>query len=141
MLRSDRSESDVSLAPVPSGNDFPDEGEETYPASWELAQALERVDLSLPQEYELEAMANEMLSHLAAYATASAAGRAARHLGDHRRAEELGRQAAFNRAAVAVMQYRYPKAKAMADEIADLQARRARKNRQAALKDLAEGQP
>ncbi len=95
---------------------------------------LESVDMTLPKEYEAELMASEMLAHLQNYKQAKAAYQAARNLGQHDRAEQLSKQVTFSRLAVALIQSQYPEAKAIADQLALANVKRAETTRKAMLK-------
>ena len=94
---------------------------------------LEKADLTLPPEFEADIMAAEMLAHLANYKKFAAANKAARHSGDHARAEQMYKELAFSRMAVAIIQATHPKAKVIADEIAIFRAQKAALERKAVL--------
>lgn len=90
-----------------------------------------KVDISLPQEYELDIMAKMLLDHLGAYHQAHQAWRAARNGQDKVRTTQLFEQWNFNQAAAAIIQHEFPKAKALADEMGGLLAKAAQASRKA----------
>ena len=94
-----------------------------------------KVDLSLPQEYELEVMADQLLAHLGSYRQNWQAWRAARNTGDHANAKRLFDQMQFNKLTSAIIQASYPRAKALADELGQIRAKTARDNRKRALEN------
>ncbi len=95
---------------------------------------LKAADLGLPQEFKIEAMAEELLEHISSYHKAKAANQAARHSGDHVKAEQMYRLMAFSRLAAAIIQAENPGVKAIADDIGFFRAKRVREQRDA-LKD------
>ena len=94
---------------------------------------LERVDLVLPPEFMLEAMAEELLEHTATYHKAKAANKSARNSGDHAKAEQMFRLMAYSRLAAAIIQAENPGVKAIADQIAEFRAKRIKDTRATAL--------
>ena len=94
---------------------------------------LETVDLKLSPSFELDIMAAELLEHLANYHKAKAAVKAARHQGDHARAEQMYKLMKFSKMAGAVIQSDFPGAKALADQIGEVRAKQARLNRLALM--------
>ena len=77
-------------------------------------EALESVDLDVPGAFLDEIMAAEMMGLLSEYHKTVNGASAARHVGDHQRAEALTKQEAFLRAAIARIQHFYPNAKGIA---------------------------
>jgi len=92
-----------------------------------------KVDDSLPPEYELELMAGQMLEHIAAYKQARQNMRSARNAGNHSQAESFLKQMNFNRTTAAIIQSEFPKAKAIADEIARIRVKQMQTQRLQAL--------
>ena len=90
-----------------------------------------KVDMSLPAAYELEVMAQQLLAHLASYHQSEAAWKAARNTGDNAKAKQLFDQLQYNRLTAAIIQRAYPEAKAMADQIAEVNAGELQKSRKA----------
>ncbi len=88
-----------------------------------------KIDLSLPDEFLLEVVANQLLENLANYHTALRAAKAGRQAGEHKRAEEMWKQTQVFRLTVAFIEAEFPKAKALADELAKARARQTRDNR------------
>jgi len=91
------------------------------------------VDLSLPEEYELEIMAQTLLGHITQYAQTKQAYLAAKNSGDHQKRQQLWQQMQYNQLTAAIIQKAYPKAKALVDKLATLQARQAKSNREQQL--------
>lgn len=104
--------------------------EETFPI-----EALEKLDDSLPKEYEDEILASELLDNLSVYHRSEKARKAARHQGDHKKAEELGKQAAICRTAAALIQYEHPGTIPIYKELARAKAIQSRKSREGLLED------
>ena len=92
-----------------------------------------KADLDVPKEFEVEIMAEQMVDHLVLYKQSKQNWRAARNLGERSRAQQLYSQMNMSQLAIAIIQNDYPKAKQFANEIMELRARRARKNRQTEL--------
>ncbi len=97
--------------------------EETTEDTELLAELLDaegklKVDTSLPEDYELEIMAEQLLAHLASYHQNKETYRAARNSGDQGRKTQIWNQMQFNQLTAALIQRAYPKAKARADELA-----------------------
>lgn len=88
-----------------------------------------KVDMSLPEQYELEVIAQQLLGHLTSYTQNGKAYVAARNSGDHAKRQQIWTQMQYNQLTAAIIQRAYPKAKALADELAVLQARQAKLNR------------
>ena len=91
------------------------------------------VDLSLPEEYELDIMAQQLLAHLTSYKQNYQAWRAARNTEDHAQAQKLFNQMRYNQLTAAIIQRSYPKAKVLTDEIALVQIKNVKANRKAQL--------
>ena len=100
-------------------------------------EALEAVDLTMPDDYALDIMASEMVTHLQEYHKLVTQQRAYRQAEDHPRAEQLSKQILGHKMAVAVIQHKHPKAKAMADEMMAINAAQAGRNRAALAKAFA----
>lgn len=98
-------------------------------------EALEKANLSLPEAFELELMAAEMLGHLQNYHTSKTALRAARQSG-HQRAEEFRKTMEFSRLAVAMIQHQFPDVKGVADRIAEVRARQTKSLRDGAMEKV-----
>ncbi len=116
--------------------------EETTEDTELLAELLDaegklKVDTSLPEDYELEIMAQQLLAHLTSYYQNKETYRAARNSGDQGRKTQIWNQMQFNQLTAALIQRAYPKAKALADQFAKIQAKQAATNRERAL---AEGE-
>lgn len=94
-----------------------------------LAAALEIVDLTVPEGFELEIAISQLVEHLTEYHKANTARKAARHAEDHQRAELLSKQVLFHKTAVALIQSKYPTAKAEADLALNRLARQTQANR------------
>lgn len=90
-----------------------------------------KVDISLPSAYEEEIMAQELLQHLSNYARFTQAWRAARNTHDQARARQMFDQMNYSQLVAALIQNAYPGAKALANELAVLQVKQIKKNRQA----------
>ena len=71
-------------------------------------EALENVDLSLPVSFQDEIMAADVLDHISVYHKMEALRKAARHQGQHDKAEKYAAEAAFARNAAALIQHEYP---------------------------------
>ena len=95
--------------------------------------ALDAVDLSLPGEYRLEVMADELLGVLGTFHRAQAGRRAARNSENHKEAERLGEMVGRMRLIAAVITMDVPGVKAVADRMATYRAKRARAERDTAL--------
>jgi len=114
--------------------------EETAEDALLLAELLDekgnlKVDLSLPDDYELEVMAQQLLAHITSYAQNKKAYLAAKNSGDQARRTQLWQQLQYNQLTAAIIQKSYPKAKRVADELARLQARQAQQNRARQLEE------
>lgn len=96
---------------------------------------LDDVDLELPDAFNLEIMATELLEHLASYAKAGTALKAARNSGDHPQAEKMYKLMAYSKVSAAIIQSGYPGAKGVADEIARFRAKDVKSRRVAMLED------
>lgn len=92
-----------------------------------------KVDLSLPEVYELDIMAQQLLGHITSYKQNKEAWRAARNSSDRAKAQQIFTQMRFNELTAAIIQRAYPKAKALADELALINARTTQANRKVQL--------
>lgn len=90
---------------------------------------LKQTDLSVPDEYELEIQAAKLIEHLAAYNIILVEQRVARQAGRGDIAEQKGKDLLFHRTSVAYIQWKWPKARAIAEMAMREQARRTRDNR------------
>lgn len=73
--------------------------------------ALNGVDMELPDDYQDEIFAVHLLGVITQYHTAEAERRALRHQGEHVKAETIGKMAATYRAQAALIQYEHPATK------------------------------
>lgn len=94
---------------------------------------LEKADLGLPDSFQLESMAAELVEHLSAYHRNKAALKAARAQGDGQRAEQLFRAMSYSRLVAAYLQSQFPGIKPLADEIAQAKAIQTKQARAALL--------
>jgi len=91
------------------------------------AEVLSRVDLDLmPGTYADEAMGLQMVSHLQEYRKIEALLAAAKNVGDEARTAQMARELAFQKNAVAWIQWKYPDAKAVAKRIMEAEAARVK---------------
>ena len=93
-------------------------------------QALEKVDLTLPERFAVEIAASQMVEHLTMYHRAARELKSARHGEDHRRADELSRTVLFCRNTIALLQYEFPSAKAIANQGMEDRVRELSRNRE-----------
>lgn len=93
------------------------------------ADIVRKADLSLPGEYRLDILAQELLSILTGYHKAEVAYRAAKNSGDRAETERLVRMTIRLRLTAALIMAENPGVKALADEFATLQAAAAKRNR------------
>lgn len=93
-----------------------------------------KVDLSMPENFQIDIMASQMVEHLVSYEQTRQAWKSARGSGQHKRAEDLFAQMNFNQLTIAIIQAKYPKAKGLADEMMKVRAKQAELQRQALLK-------
>ena len=112
-----------------------EEGADQTPIS---PEALAKADLSLPNEFQVDSMAAELVDHLANYHKAVAGRKAARSQGDHQRAEQLSKLAAYSRLAAAYIQEQFPGVKALADEIARARVVQVRNQRKTLLENTGD---
>lgn len=96
-------------------------------------EALDNVNLDIPNEYELEIMASNMAQYLTEHKSTMVGLRAARHNGDNERTSQLAKAEAFYRNAIAYIQYKYPDAKVVSDAIMKTQAKSMVANRAKSL--------
>jgi len=92
-------------------------------------------DFSMPKEFEVEIMAQQMVDHLTTYKQLKKAYIAAKNQGDHKRRGELFQQMRFSQVTVAMIQFEFPAAKEIADEIMQVRVAEVRRNRESALPD------
>jgi len=119
-------------------DELEDESADTLPST-EAKRLLENTDLSLPQEFELEILADELLGVLGTYKRASYGRKSARNLGDTQRAQQMAQLERYSRLTAAMMMADYPGLKNIADEIATARAREAQRRRAQLLEDEDEG--
>lgn len=96
-------------------------------------EALEDVDMELPKDFADEMFAEEVLSNVIAFHKTEAARKAAKHQGDHDRAELLNKQAQICKSAAALIQYEHPETKIIYKELASIRASQVKTNRQSIL--------
>lgn len=94
-------------------------------------QVLDKVDLSLPQEYLIEIVAEELVGYLTNYHQYNIGYRTARASGDHQKAEQLYKQMSHSRLAAALIQSEYKGIKELADKIAGYRVETVKKSREA----------
>ena len=92
-------------------------------------EALDSVDLSLPEDYLDEVFAMELLTVITRYHTCVAERRAFRHQGKGSEAEKMSTQAAIYRAQAALIQHEHPNTRELYKELADARAVATRKDR------------
>ena len=95
----------------------------------QVAEALEKADLLMPPAVLDEVMASQLQQHLQNYHVLVMEQRAARQTSDHPKAEKIRAALNFERTAAALIQYRFPNTKAMADHVMQLEAAQVRKGR------------
>ncbi len=110
-----------------------EEEEEGALTADEVTALLGKVDLSLPETFDDDIMGSELLDHLSNFHKAKVGMKAARHSGDHPKAEQLGKLMSYSRLAAAIIQAQNPRAKALADELATVRAKLAKAQRQSVL--------
>jgi hypothetical protein len=93
------------------------------------------VDLELPEEYQLEIMASELLNQLTLFHTFDAQWRSARGQGDSGQASKLFTQRNHHRLTAAIIQRDYPGAKALSDELAKTKSKVAKRQRKNVLSE------
>jgi len=111
----------------------PEDEEEALLSPAEVEALLGKVDLKLPEAYEDDLLAGQLLAHLTQYHSLLADQKAARHVGNHKAAEELSHAIAQTRLAAAIIQAKNPRAKALADEIASTKVIQTRLQRKAIM--------
>ena len=92
-------------------------------------EALEAVDLELPQEYSDEVFAQEVLDNVVGYHKSEAARKAARHQGEHDQAEQLNKQSQICKAAAALIQHEHPATKVIYKQLASIRAAQVKASR------------
>lgn len=85
---------------------------------------IDAADLTVPSAWMDSAMAVDLVAYLRQYHTVDVQSRAARHMEDHAKAEELGKQKLYLRTIIGYIQWRHPGAKAAADALMTKQAKR-----------------
>ena len=91
--------------------------------------ALEDVDLGLPDEFLLDIMADELLSVISTYHRADSGWRSAKNIGDVPRQKNMWDLRNYAKVTAALIQHRYPDAKALSDSLALTQAKAKAKAR------------
>ena len=86
----------------------------------------------LPSDYVIESMAAELLEHKASFQKADVAWRSAKHT-DHQREQQMWQLRNYSRLCAAIIMDKWPKAAALANEIAQVRVIQARQARQAML--------
>lgn len=94
------------------------------------AEAMEGVDLTIPDASAVELAATQMTQYLYAYHRLSVEQTSARHNEDQKQGEDIAKQMVFCRNVVAMLQFNHPSAKAIADKIMTAEARQAQKGRE-----------
>jgi hypothetical protein len=100
----------------------------------ELQDALDSLkesDLQLPDHAMLELMSGHLADLLNAYHVNNTSRKAAGQVGENAKAESLAKELAFLRTQIAIIMYRHPGAKAIADDALNIKARRTSANRAA----------
>lgn len=92
-------------------------------------EALDSVDLSLPDEYEDEIFAAQLLNAITNYHTTNTERKAMRHQGEHQKAETLAKQAAVYRSMAALIQHEHPSTRDLYKELAQQRANATREAR------------
>ena len=92
-------------------------------------------DYSMPEAYEEETVATQMVDHLYAYKQAEIAHTTAKNQGDHKRRKELFDSMRFNQITIAIIQQRFPNAKQIADDIMETKVSTVRAQRDKFLDD------
>ena len=91
--------------------------------------ALDNVDLFLPDEYQDEIFAQQLLLAITNYHTAENERRALRQQGENVKAENVGKLAATYRAQAALIQYEHPNTITLYKEIAGARVVETKRNR------------
>ena len=99
---------------------------------------LDKADLSLPHEFELEILADELLGTLSTYKRATFGRRAARNLGDNQRAQQMSQLERYARLTSALMLSETPGLKAVANEVASFRVLKAQRERAQILNENEE---
>lgn len=94
---------------------------------------LEEVDLTLPLEYQLEILADELVGTLGTYQRAQFGRRAARNLGDDPRATQMLKLERYSRLVAALIISEHPGVKAVADDMAQARATISKRQRRQTL--------
>tara|TARA_R110000824_G_scaffold11293_2_gene49308 strand:- start:1310 stop:1660 length:351 start_codon:yes stop_codon:yes gene_type:complete len=92
-------------------------------------EALEDVDLDLPDDFTDEMFAQEVLDNVVGYHRSETARKAAKHQGEDEQVEQFRKQAQICKAAAALIQYEHPNTKVIYKQIASIRATQIRANR------------
>ena len=79
-------------------------------------EVIDSVDLTVPSAWMDAAMAVDLISYLRQYHQLDIQSRAARHMEDHPKAEETGKQKLYLKTIIGYIQWQHPGAKAAADK-------------------------
>jgi len=101
----------------------------------QVAEALEMADLSVPNAALDEVMADQLQQHLQTYHALAMQQRTARQVSDHAKAEKIRAEMIYQRTAAAIIQYKFPAARGIANETMEIEAAKAQRNRAAAKND------
>jgi len=85
---------------------------------------IDAADLTVPSAWMDAAMAVDLVAYLRQYHTVDVQARAARHMEEHTRAEELGKQKLYLRTIIGYIQWQHPGAKQAADALMTKQTKR-----------------
>lgn len=99
---------------------------------------LDKADLSLPEGFTLEILADELLGVLSTFKRASFGRRAARNLGDNQRAEQMSKLERYSRLTAALMLSEIKGLRVVANDEAQFRALKAQKARAEALSEEEE---
>lgn len=92
-----------------------------------------KVDLSMPDDYEVEVQAAQLAEHLTAYSQNRQAWRSARSSGDQGKAQQLFAASNYNQLCAAIIQSEFPAARKVAEEIMAVRAKATKEQRRKAL--------
>ena len=115
----------------PSDDD--EEGESTLLAKLIGEDGKLKVDTETPPKFEIDIMASMMVDQLVSFKQTQKSWRSARNLGDNAHAKQLFEQWRFNQLTIALIQADFPKAKELANQMMNLRADNAEKQRESAL--------
>ena len=116
-----------SISDILKEEDTAEVGDELDP------KILETANLDMPESFQVESMAAELVEHLSAYHRTKAALKAARAQGDGQKAEQLFKAMSYSRLVAAYLQSEFPGIKSIADEIAQARAIQIKQQRSAML--------